>query len=106
MSTLGKSPILMVVVLMGAAKAANAEPAGIVLPEVSITAPYYHPYTSGLGPRASSNNTIKVVRAPTPVPVTWYYDPYTSCSGPYPQGGTGNGPEICRRELHPSTPSR
>jgi hypothetical protein len=47
MRTLGKSMLLSVAALMGLTVAAAAtEPASIVLPEVSVTSPYYSPYTS------------------------------------------------------------
>jgi hypothetical protein len=101
MRTLGKSMILSVAVLMGAAIAAKAEPAGVVLPEVSILAPY-SPYTSGLSQHVSSHNFIKVVRVPKPTPVSWYNDPYTSGGTVCPEGGTGAGPEICKKIIHPS----
>jgi hypothetical protein len=88
MRTLGKSMILSVAVLMGAAIAAKAEPSGVVLPEVSILAPYsYSPYTSGLSQHVSSHNFIMVVRVPKPTPVSWYNDPYASGGTVCPEGG-------------------
>ena len=39
----------------------------IALPGVSVVAPYYsHPYTSGVGPKASSNGRVKAERYPAP----------------------------------------
>jgi hypothetical protein len=102
MHTLGKSMTLSVAVLMGAAITAKAaEPAGVVLPEVSIVAPY-SPYTSGGGQHVSSHNFIKVVRVPKPTPANWYNDPYTSGGTVCPEGGSGSGPETCLRIIHPS----
>jgi hypothetical protein len=101
MLTHGKSTILSMAILMGAAIAAKAEPAGVVLPEVSIVAPY-SPYTSGRSQHVSSHNFIKVVRVPKPTPTTWYNDPYTSGGTVCPEGGSGSGPETCLRIIHPS----
>ena len=60
MRRFAKSAMLSAALLIGAATAANAELASnrLALPDVSITAPAH--------------------RAPTPVPRSWYYDPYTS----------------------------
>jgi hypothetical protein len=78
MRTLGKSMILSVAALMEVTIAAKAtEPAGVVLPDVSVLVPY-SPYTSGRGQHISSHNFVKVVRVPKPTPATWYFDPYTS----------------------------
>ena len=116
MHTLGKSMTLSVAILMAAAITAKAaEPAGLVLPEVSIIAPYSasgagqhpafwysDPYTSGLGQHVSSHNFINVVRVPKPTPASWYNDPYTSGGTVCPEGGAGSGPETCLRIIHPS----
>jgi hypothetical protein len=105
MRTLGKSMLLSVAALMGLTVAAAAtEPASIVLPEVSVTSPYYSPYTSGRGQHVSSHNFIKVMRVPKPTPITWYYNPYTSGATVCPEGGAGSGPDICMRIIHPSHP--
>jgi hypothetical protein len=79
--------------------------ASLTLPDVVVrpVEPALHPYTSGLGPRISSNPALRVEHYDVPAD----YDnnvamhPYTSLQGPCPQGGNA-GADICKRQIPPS----
>jgi hypothetical protein len=56
----------------------------IKLPSISVVAPYSHPYTSGLGPKASPNGRVRAehYRAPPDYVTNIAMHPYTSHIGP------------------------
>jgi hypothetical protein len=65
---------------------ANAAPTpdSIALPGVLVVAPYWHPYTSSLGAKASSNGKVKAEHYQTPTDYLGdiAMHPYTSRFGP------------------------
>src|SRR5271163_1161125 len=89
-----------------------AAPATVTLPTVVVRPVpdqswYYNPYTSGgHGPRASSMNTVKASRSPTPPPVSWYNNPYTGGATTCPSGGTPGSVVKCVDLIPPSHPIR
>lgn len=87
-----------------------AAPATVTLPTVVVhpvpdQSWYYDPYTSGHGPRASSNSTIRVPRVPKPTPLSWYNDLYVGATN-CPNGGTPGSVFKCVDLNPPSHPMR
>jgi len=54
----------------------------------------------------AASAAVKDYHASAPHPASWYYNPYTTASAPCPEGSAGNGPEVCKRIVHPSVPLR
>ena len=90
MPRLGKSAVLSLALLLGAAIAANADPQ----------------YRQPLNPQLSVLPPASAAPAGgTPHPASWYYDPYTNGSSPCPQGG--DPAELkCRVLIPPSYSTR
>ena len=90
MPMLGKSAVLSLAFLAGAAIAANADPQ------------YRQPLDPQL-PVPPPANAAPAGRAPHPA--SWYYDPYTNGSTPCPEGGDPAQLK-CKALISPSYPTR
>jgi hypothetical protein len=94
MRRFGKSTVLSMAFLVGAAIAANADP-------------QYRPSSDPQLSAVPSMAPAAVAPASRPQhPASWYYDPYTSSSTVCAQGGENGGPEQCKRLISPAYPMR
>jgi hypothetical protein len=60
----------------------------VALPSISVVAPYSHPYTSGVGPKASPNGRVRSVhyQPPPDYDADLAKHPYSSAIGPPTEG--------------------